>query len=564
MPVNRHHRPTGPPHRRSGRAPLVVAAVVAVVTGGALVVQSLAGAGGCSESAGIRLAVAADPAVAPVLREVADQWSATREPEVDGRCVTVEVTGAATAELAGSLASSAGGFVDVGSPTPEPAGELPAVWVPDSSYWLDRLRGVSRTLFEPGPVPVAASPIGLAANPAGAELLGTQPPVPAAALRAPVLAALAGQQPLPVALAEPRRDTAGLVGAGWLEQAVVTAEPELPNLVAAFRQLSGAPPDTATVLAGLGEQPALVPASEQAVTAHNRTGPAVPVTAVPVADAPSLDFPYAVLSRQPRDVQTAAGQFRAALAGAAEAFARHGFRPPAAASPVGAGAGAEPAGQVGPPDRVTRTLRIWSSATRDARVLSVVNLNASMSLPMTTGDGTLVPRIAVFQATALAGMPLFTDGTDLGHWEYAVGLAGDRDWVEGVPIDTLTPEHRQAVEQAVQSVQPVATDQAALFETLLAAYRELQAGYDPVRSNTLIMWTDSGSTKAGGLTLEQTLTELERMADVTRPIRVILLGLGPDADMAQLEAVAQATGGGAFHLTDPDEIALVFLRALLT
>jgi hypothetical protein len=51
---------------------------------------------------------------------------------------------------------------------------------------------------------------------------------------------------------------------------------------------------------------------------------------------------------------------------------------------------------------------------------------------------------------------------------------------------------------------------------------------------------------------------------VTRPIRVILLGLGPDADLAQLEAIATATGGGAFHLNDPDEIALVFLRALLT
>jgi Mg-chelatase subunit ChlD len=110
----------------------------------------------------------------------------------------------------------------------------------------------------------------------------------------------------------------------------------------------------------------------------------------------------------------------------------------------------------------------------------------------------------------------------------------------------------------------VATNQAGMFETLLAAYRELQEGYDPSRSNTLIMWTDSGDTKAGGLTLAETLAELERMADVTRPIRVILLGLGPDADLAQLEAIATATGGGAFHLNDPDEIALVFLRALLT
>jgi hypothetical protein len=544
----------------------VVAAVVVLVTGAVLVVQGLAGAGGCDDSAGVRLTVAADPAIAPALREVAQAWTGSERPEVDGRCVAVEVTGAATADVASQLAAAAGGFVDVGTATPDPesppAGAVPAVWVPDSSYWLARLRSVSRTLFESDPQPLATSPVMLAASPAGAELVGGGQPVPPEALREPLLTALAGQQPLPVALAEPRRDTAGLVGAGWLEQAVVTAEPELPNLVGAFRQLDDAPPDTATVLTGIGEEPLLVPASEQAVTTHNQAGPATPVTAVPVTDAPALDFPYGVLSRQPRDLQTAAGQFRAALAASAEVFGRHGFRPPDAADPLGAGA--EQATPVGTPEQLTRTLRIWTSATRDARALSVVSVNASMSTPMTTGDGSQVPRIDVFRATALAGMPLFTAGTDLGHWEYAVGLDGDQDWVEGVPIATLAPEHRQAVERAVQSVQPVAADQAGMFETLLAAYRELQEGYDPSRSNTLIMWTDSGDTKTDGLTLAETLAELERMADVTRPIRVILLGLGPDADLAQLEAIATATGGGAFHLNDPDEIALVFLRALLT
>ncbi|MGH3681244.1 MAG: hypothetical protein ACRDT2_13495, partial [Natronosporangium sp.] len=399
-----------------------------------------------------------------------------------------------------------------------------------------------------------------------------------AALRAPVLGALAAEQSLPVVLAQPRRDTAGLVGAGWLQQALVPEEAELPNLVAAFRRLGDAPPDTASVLAGFGDEPVLAPVSEQAVTAHNQAGhtqagPATEVTVVPVADAPSLDFPYAVLSGAPRDLQAAAGQFRTALAGAGEVFARHGFRPADAGTPVGAAAAASAGAGGGPeagappppgsPEQVALTLRIWTSATRDARVLSVVNLNASMTEPMETADGP-APRIDVFRATALAGIPLFTPGTDLGQWAYAVGLDGDRDWVEGVPIDTLTPEHRQAMEQAIGTVAPVAAEPAALFETLLAAYRAMQDEFDPTRSNTLILWSDGAPPKPGGLTLDETLDQLERIADVTRPIRVILLGLGPDPDLPQLEAIAAATGGGAFHLEDPDQIALVFLRALLT
>jgi hypothetical protein len=557
---------------------VVIAATAAIITGAVLVVQSLAGAGGCGDGSRVRLTVAADPAIAPAVREIADRWAETEQPAVDGRCVAVEVTAAATAEVASALATSAGGFIDVGpgpgsgspanSAPPQaptaPAAGVPAVWVPDSSYWLARLRAVSRAMFEPDPPSLASSPVVLAASPAGTQMLGVGPgdPVAPVALREPLLGALAAEQPLPVTLAEPRRDTAGLVGAGWLQQATVTAEAELPNLVATFRRLADAPPDPAGVLAQFGADPLLAPVSEQAVTVHNQTDPANPITAVPVAEAPSLDFPYAVLARQPRDLRTAATRLGSVLTGSAEVFVRHGFQPAGAGSAVGSGA--EGSAPLPAPEQATGTLRIWTSATRDARVLSVVNVDASMNTPMVTADGDQVPRFLVFQATALAGIPLFTDGTDLGHWEYAVGLDGDQDWVEGVPVATLTPEHRQAVEQAVQSVRPVATDQAALFETLLAGYRTLQQNYDPTRSNTLIMWTDGGPSKAGGLTLAETLTELERMADVTRPIRVILLGLGPDADLAELTAIAEATGGGAFHLADPDEIALVFLRALLT
>lgn len=559
------HRSAGLLRPRSARVPVVIAAAAAAATAAVLVLQSLPDAGGCSSADGVRLPVAADPAIAPVLREVAADWIAADQPEIDGRCVAVDVAAGPTADVAGALAQDAGGFLDVAAtPGPGAAGAA-VVWVPDSSYWIARTRAVSRNLFAPGPSPLATSPVVLAATPAGAELVGAGPIEPAD-LRDPVLAAVAARQRLPVAIAEPRRDTAGLVGAGWLQAAVVTAEQELPNAVAVYRGLGRAPADTATVLAGLDAGATVVPVSEQAVIAYNRNAPD-PVTAVPVAGAPALDFPYAVITRAPRDMQAAAGRFRAALVSSPEVFARHGFRAPDGSAgtgfPGGGGFGSAPVPvtPVGPPELVEASLRIWVSATRDARVLSVVNVSSSMDEPMAGDEGP--SRMEVFRAAAQQGMPLFTDGTDLGQWEYAVGLDGDRNWVEGVPMATLTPEHRARVESAVGSVDTVPTDRAAMFETMLAAYQELKEGHDPSRSNTLIMWTDGGG-RPGGLSLEETLRELERLADVTRPIRVILLGLGQDADMEQLTALAQATGGGAFHIQDPDEIALVFLRALLT
>src|SRR5690625_5012028 len=102
-----------------------------------------------------------------------------------------------------------------------------------------------------------------------------------------------------------------------------------------------------------------------------------------------------------------------------------------------------------------------------------------------------------------------------------------------------------------------------MFSTLISAYQIMKDGWDPARSNTLVMWTDSGDTTHDGPTLEATLRELERISDVTRPMRVILLGLGPGVDMVQLEALAEATGGAAFSIQDPSQIQTVFLRALL-
>jgi hypothetical protein len=569
------HRPGGKLRRRTARAPLLIAGVAVVATGTTLALHNLADAGGCSMADGIQLQVAADPAIAPPLRQVAGEWMDITEPEVNGRCVAIEVTEAATADVASTLAAHIGGFMDVAAvdapaPTPE-ASDIPAVWVPDSTYWITRMQSISRAAFEGEAPSLASSPIVLAVSATGVEVFG-EGPIPAEAMREPLLAGLlAAQQgetpPLALGLPEPRRDTAGLVGAAWMQSAVVTTDDELFQIVGLFRGLGDAPSDTAALLPKFQQGVEAAPVSEQAVISHNASGTADPIRAVRVQDAPTLDFPFAVLAGQPGDVRTAASMFRNAVFNQPEVFTRYGFRAPDGTAgsgfPIGHGVTAEavPSLPVGPPERFHQARRIWTSATSEARVLSVVNINASMGLPFSAEAP--VPRLAVFQQTALQGMEMFTPGTDLGHWEYAARLDGDRDWVEGVPIQLLDDEHKLRIQQALQTIQPVAQNESAMFETLLAAYEEMKDGWDETRSNTLVMWTDSGSTKQDGLTLDETLRELERLTDITRPIRVILLGLGPDADMEQLEALAHATGGAAFPVNDPAEINLIFLRALL-
>jgi Ca-activated chloride channel family protein len=555
--AGRHRRPRGLRHRIAGRTPLVIATVAVMATGAVAAIQTFADAGGCSRDSGVEVTVAADPGIAPVLRDVAAGWIADSEPEIDGRCVGIDVVGATAAEVAGELAVEAGGSLDIATPGPATGvlRETPTVWVPDSSYWLGQLDTISRNLFTPDRQSLATSPVVLAASPEAAELLGADPIDPAALKRLV-------EAELPLTVAEPRRDTAGLIGTVWLRTALAPDETDLPAAVALFRGLGEVPSDARTALRTLGDTTAAVPVSEQAVIAHNQSPPPVAATAVPVADAPALDFPYAVVADSPRGVQSAATMFRDALIAAPDEFARHGFRgidgTTGPGFPIGNGvvAGQAPVLPVGPPEQASQVLRIWISSRSDARVLSVSNVNASMQLPV-GGEGT-PSRMDVFRATATEGLELFTPDSELGVWTYA------NDWSELVPVAALTDEHKARVRDAITTLPAGPATASALFETMLAAYQEMKEGYDRSRSNTLILWSDGGDSGTGELTLDGALQELERLVDVTRPIRVILLGLGPAADMAQLNAIADAAGGGAYHLLEPDQIRLIFMRALLT
>lgn len=44
---------------------------------------------------------------------------------------------------------------------------------------------------------------------------------------------------------------------------------------------------------------------------------------------------------------------------------------------------------------------------------------------------------------------------------------------------------------------------------------------------------------------------------------MILLGIGPAADLGELQQVAAITGGGAYQLSQPQQLAQIFLKALL-
>jgi hypothetical protein len=508
--------------------------------------------------------VTATPELVDVVQDVAARWTRTK-PSVDGRCVTVTVSGQPSADVASSLTVLAGGAIDVAAkPAATPTeDELPTVWIPDSSAWLTRVAAVDRNAFADGAKSIASSPVVVAMPAALAAVVGWPArPIKPAALK-PLLTAGTG---LKLGLAEPRRETASLAGAMVFGDALATSTADLPALVKVFRDVVKKP-DTMSLLKAFGPELTAAPASEQAVLAFNA---AAPVKLVPVQfekPSPILDFPFAIRANIPRESAQAAEAFRAALAEpyALEAMARKGFRTVEGA--IGSGfptaAGASGGAVTGTPivDRakVQQALGLWTAANTASRSLALFDLTASMITPMSTDNGT-EPRAQVMVEAAQSGLTLFTEDTDLGMWGFAAGHS------EIAPIAKLTDKVRGQLDGRLAQAQPQPTDSAALYDTMREAYKAMQDGFDPVRPNIIIVLTDGGDSRAGGARLQQFQLDLQRLADATKPIRVILIGIDVpknSGDEKDLQAIAKATGGGYFRMTSPDQIQTIFLNALL-
>ncbi|MEV0456139.1 VWA domain-containing protein [Catellatospora methionotrophica] len=556
-------RRTGLFGRRAVRIPVIIISALSVCGLATVVLRSVsADADGCG-SAGITLTVAADPAVAPALTEIGARWSAT-SPMVGEDCVRVAVIEKPSYELANSLATWAGGVVDVaGKAAPTPAdSDLPVVWVPDSSYWLGRVRALDRDMFDAAAPSVAASPVVLAVPETVARNL---PEKFGAGIDAAMLKSLLFSKTpaLKLGVVEPRRDTAGMVGAMMLSDAVVASEADLPTLVAVYRGIGGPVADTGALWKAYAAGMTGAPVSEQAVIAYNAATPKAPMAAINLAEVPTLDFPYAVRARQPRPLAAAAALFSQALRSGdyKSVFAEKGLRSPEGEASTGFPTGhgvtsnnvfVQPLSDM---NKVRGAMTVWVAAKTPSRVIALVDATSSMGRTMTGGGNTAV-RMQVLRSAAEKGLKLFTDDSEVGLW----GFAG-KGHQPLVPLGELTRSQRSKLNTAVQRAAPSPTDVCPLYASIIDGFRELLKGYDPSRSNTLVVFTDGRDSS--GMQLRAMQRELEKLADVTKPVRVVLLGLGPDVKLADLQAIADTTGGAAFQVTDPSQMEAIFLKALL-
>jgi Ca-activated chloride channel family protein len=458
------------------------------------------------------------------------------------------------------------------------------VWVPDSRLWLSvaASRPDAVGIVPEEAASLASSPVVLALREPLARALGW-PSRPLSwtdvigAFNRPDVWASAGHPEwagLRIGITDPAKSTAGLAtvlailgpdSGGAVTEAQLIAGLSLSRVVGALA------PETSEFFAAQESAPAAgtnaavaaFPALERDLAVHNAVNSAMPMVPVYDADSPIVaDYPYAVLSGNwVSEADRATGdQFRRYLLTppAQQILGEAGLRGPdrailsARLMPAGAGFESTIASPRATPDpsELNGVMAEWTNLQRRVNLLVVLDTSGSMSAAI---PGTPLTRLSLIQQIAGTGFSLLPNTMSIGLWEFSVRPNDASEYRELVPFGPVvgnagsTP---RGIALAGAIPQLHAEGFTPLYNTIYAAFHEMQQRWEPGSTNSVVLLTDGINDLNGGLALDDLVSQLVKEQRPDKPVQVVCIGMGPDTDESALSRVAEATGGRSYVVSD--------------
>lgn len=493
------------------------------------------------------LNVTASPDIAPVVARTAQELS------TEDTCYSVRVSNRESEATAESLVVSDGT-------------EPPDVWIPESTIWLQRAQARGAWDNPVTGTSIASSPIVMALTEDAATRIGW----PA---KQPTWSDVFNSS-LRIGVPDPAREPVGVSLLFGLRDLMKVAPDPATALTTQLRQLS---PNTAssvedlfTLLPGGGTASEPLdgfPVSENAVLRNNAKQETQLVAVYADPAVPALDYPYVVLPEANAKKRDAAEKFLTVLMqqDTADALSNAGFRTPdgemlrkRGTSELTSAAKVTPA-EIPGANEVDDLLNVWAGVNLSGRVQVLLDVSGSMAEPV---PGTGTNRMALTVQAAELGIGLMKPSTKLGVWLFSTKLDGDRDYKELLPVLPISEQARTGGLDKLRQVQAIPNGATGLYDSVLASYQSARQNYEPGRINVVIVLTDGKNEDGNSISRESLLAELGKLQDPRRPILIVGIGIGPDVDQGELQAISGATGGQAFTTEDPTKIGNIFYAAL--
>lgn len=585
----RHRSPSSGPARSLRLVVVVLVPVVLLALGAYALLKpdsDDAGAPLACGSTRVPLTIAASPSIAPTLTKAAAAFDRGTASLVDGRCARTTVVSAEPEAFGDTLRTAleaAGGA------------NAPTAWVPDASIWrevLGRRPELSTALPRTFPV-IAVSPAVVAAPRPLAEALGWPESQPSWEQLLKLARDPAGWGALghadwgrfQVGWRDPLTDAASLSSmislSAWatgdaatvddVRRSLLGAHSVLANLHADPKQVFAPLRDATKTVAQVAQESMLVPATEHDVMEFNASKPATPLVALYPSDGvyPN-EVPLVTVSADwVTDEQRAALDRLAVFlvtGEAAEQFAAAGWRTPRLQTEADVADGvvaSEPRYTPAGPSSfgLARALQGWTALDRQGSVLVLLDTSGSMNEKVpAAGNAT---RLDLAKKAILESLPLFSDRTNVGLWTFSrYDNRADYTVVVGLGPPSRAVAGGTAMESLQKSVTALRADGATgLYDTVIAAAAAAQASWRE-GNNTIILISDGKNEDPGSASFEQVLAKLKPLAASERPVRLLSIALGGEADAAALRRFADTTGGEAYLARGAEDLDKVFLAAL--
>ena len=484
-------------------------------TGGAAATNETAATGEAQTCASVdSVRIAAAEAIVPVLENVAKQ-----------ACVELVLTETTATSGAAALAA---GTVDV--------------WIPDSREY-----GIAAGIEIAAAAPSTAwSPIVMAADPATAASISAAGPLAWGSI-------VAGQGTvagMKVEIQEHADGVAMSIADKFAAASTAATGDRFLGLSSAAVTLSKITP-----LAAGGES-APIPAGTVRIVEERLVTDETGTLLTPLDGLPVLEYPWIATT-----TVTGADRLLAALTSpeATEARTDAGLLDPNTASfPLADGTAAA----MVPLTNIAGTPAIFSIAgegNRNGNAIAVVDVSGSMG--QTTPEGTTL--IESVRGSMIVMVQALNPGTKVGLWEFSYQISGDAHHREIVPAGELSTT-RDLLVGALSAMREDPDGGTALNSTVMSAYQQAQANWDPERVNMVLIFTDGRDEDAPGtLDLPTLLTQIQATADPNRPVALVMFGYG-EADTAAMTQIVTANGehGGVYPIADSRQIAGAFATAI--
>ena len=213
---------------------------------------------------------------------------------------------------------------------------------------------------------------------------------------------------------------------------------------------------------------------------------------------------------------------------------------------------------------LTQALGQWEHLAEPFHALVAIDTSGSMG-EQASPDGST--RMDLTKAAATTAVGLFPEHDALGLWTFERNLDGDKDYRSLTPVRELSAPvggatQRDRLGQDAQSLTFSPDGYTGLYDTTLAAYRQVLHDDAPGHLRTVIILTDGMNHDPGSIRLDELLATLKNEQDPENPVRIITVGISQDADAKVLKQIAETTGGTSHIARAPEDIEKVFVDAL--